>query len=229
MPKKETYGAQPPIEILRQYLDHKGWYNRRELVFMKLEELIFLTAMGPPGGGRSSITARMTRHFNLIAYTELDKEVIRQIFDCIVKFMLKRFEDKVKDLIGDLIEQTLQVYYTVRKDLLPTPSKSHYTFNLRDISKVFQGICSVSYKQCNSPILVVRCWYHENMRVFHDRLVDEEDREYLKNLLISKIQHFNGLTQDEVIDPSIERIIFADFMQGREQDPRHYIQVDDMY
>ncbi len=46
----------------------------------------------------------MTRHFNLIAYTELDKEVIRTIFDCIVKFMLKRFDDKVKDLIPDLIE-----------------------------------------------------------------------------------------------------------------------------
>ncbi len=76
---------------------------------------------------------------------------------------------------------------------------------------------------------MVRCWYHENMRVFHDRLVDEEDREYLKNLLISKIQHFNGLTQEEVIDPQIERIIFSDFMQGREQDPRQYIQIDDMY
>lgn len=37
---------------------------------------------------------------------------------------------------------TLDVYESVQKQLLPTPNKSHYTFNLRDVSKVFQVSCN---------------------------------------------------------------------------------------
>lgn len=72
MPKKEKYFAQPAIEILRQYLDHQGWYDRKALSFMKLEDIILFCAMGPPGGGRTFITPRITRHFNIIGYTELE-------------------------------------------------------------------------------------------------------------------------------------------------------------
>ena len=35
---------------------------------------------------------------------------------------------------------TISVFHTISAELLPTPAKSHYTFNLRDLSKVFQGI-----------------------------------------------------------------------------------------
>lgn len=39
-----------------------------------------------------------------------------------------------------LVNATIKVYSTITSGLLPTPAKSHYTFNLRDLSKVFQGV-----------------------------------------------------------------------------------------
>jgi dynein heavy chain len=41
-------------------LDNGGWYDYKdkEKHFKNLKDLIFISAMGPPGGGRTFITAR---------------------------------------------------------------------------------------------------------------------------------------------------------------------------
>jgi len=190
MPKKEEYGAQPPIELIRQYLDHKGWYNRKDLQWIKLERLIVLAAMGPPGGGRTFITGRLVRHFNVIAYTDLDQETISLIFTQLMGNFYRRFTEPVRNAEPQIIQSVLRVYDKVREELLPTPSKSHYTFNLRDIWRVFQGMCSASAKQVLEVKDLLRLWYHENMRVFHDRLTTDEDRSYLVTMLISFFKDF---------------------------------------
>lgn len=65
---------------------------------MKLEDVIILAAMGPPGGGRTFITNRIIRHFNIISYTELSDSTIEHIFITLVDNFFKRYNDPVKDL-----------------------------------------------------------------------------------------------------------------------------------
>lgn len=42
-------------------------------------------------------------------------------------------------LSSGIVDATIEVFNTITRELLPTPQKSHYTFNLRDMAKVFQG------------------------------------------------------------------------------------------
>lgn len=36
MPNKEKYGAQPPLELVRQWFGYGGWYDRKSLEFNKI-------------------------------------------------------------------------------------------------------------------------------------------------------------------------------------------------
>ena len=47
------------------------------------------------------------------------------------------FSDVVRKMYDYPVFGTIEMYRKISKELLPIPSKFHYTFNLRDISKVF--------------------------------------------------------------------------------------------
>lgn len=142
MPALEKYGAQPPIELLRQWMDHKGWYDNKEKekTFKELIDLIFVTAMGPPGGGKNPITPRYLRHFNIIAINNFEESVLQRIFSKLMDWHLKRNNfsstSEVYRTLQGVVNGSVDVFLYVCQELRPTPAKSHYLFNLRDLSRV---------------------------------------------------------------------------------------------
>jgi len=228
MPKKETYGAQPPLELIRQWFDHKGWYElkSKEKAWTKLEDVIFVAAMGPPGGGREKITMRIQRHFNLITYTELGADSISTMFQTILKHFLHTFEANVQNQINDLVESTLNVYNEVGAKLRPRPSTSHYLFNLRDISGVIQGVCGAYVKECVDKLDLVRLWYHENIRIFGDRLVSNEDRATLDGIICEQVTSKFKLSRENVFIS--ERLSYGDWMDGNIEESRPYKLIADL-
>ena len=194
---QESYGAQPPVELLRQFLDFKGFYDRDKLFWKDITDTMLFTGAAPPGGGRSVVTPRFTRHYNVFCVPPASEAVMKVIFESIFSGFMKPFDKDVQRLVGayrgvpcgafdvpsrrwrprgriagarrhrrdathksgprratatrragGIVAATIEVYNSISAELLPTPAKFHYTFNLRDISKVFQGMLMISPVKC---------------------------------------------------------------------------------
>lgn len=116
------------------------------------------------------MTMRFLRHFNFLSFTEMADDSLFLIFNTILNATLKvAFNGEVQSCGKEIVNGTIDVYNTIRQELLPTPAKSHYTFNLRDLSKVVQGVLRADPGNCKEKGVIIALWVHEAMRVFQVR------------------------------------------------------------
>jgi dynein heavy chain len=230
MPAREEYGAQPPVELLRQFQDFRGLYDRDKWFWKDIVDVTLICACAPPGGGRNEVTPRFFRHFNMLCVPAASDDVLKTIFQSILEgFFAQEFAKDIMGMAPGVVKATVQIYRRIAADLLPTPAKSHYTFNLRDLSKTFQGVLMVKPPSCPDRATMTRLWAHECMRVFHDRLIDEADQRYFKEMLVELVGSNLGQAwdYDEVFVDS--HIMFGEYLQmGCDRADKVYDEVKDL-
>ena len=191
MPEPNEWGAHPPIELLRQYLDQGGWYDRPAFFWKHISNTNMIVAGGPPFGGRSLLTDRFTRHFTLICFPQPNKQVLGYIFENILKgfFTVNIFSEVVKKYTIETVTSTIELYEFMLTNMKPIPSKFHYIFNLRDISRIFQGILMIESRYFTTPESYIKLWLHEVERVFCDRLTNQQDLKEVRDMICSLLRN----------------------------------------
>lgn len=218
MPKKSVFGFIPPHELLKLWMDHGLWYDRGKQEIKYIKDIQLVASMGPPGGGRNHMSNRVLACFSEIFVSTPSEGQMKRIFGSMLTSKLSDFEDALKPLADELTTASITLYSEISEQLLPTPSKSHYLFNMRDLAKIIQGVMQATRAYYDSREQILQLWGHECFRVLGDRMWDFADKDWLKNNLDEKFDKTFGSSWKSLYENSVMPC-FVSFMRQIDNPP----------
>lgn len=102
-----------------------------------------------------------------------------------------------------LTQATIDVWLEVKKSLLPTPSRFHYIFNLRDLSRVFQGVLNCPLEAVNTCERFLGLWKHECTRVLADKLCRKIDKDLVERAINDACTKHFGVTLQKSVSETL--------------------------
>jgi dynein heavy chain len=209
MPHVNAWGDQPTLELVRLLVEYRGVCfldKDKRGDFKSCEDLQYVAAMGKPGGGRNDIPNRLKGNFFVFNMVQPSQASIDDIYGQMLtgRFAPTTFDEPTIAVVGKLTTATIMLWNKMKAKMLPTPAKFHYVFNMRELSRVFQGVLLTPadtilhrgghmvkaglMKPVEAPSVVLGIWAHECERVFADKLTNHDDKDFYAQTM-KKVLH----------------------------------------
>ncbi|KAJ1068436.1 hypothetical protein K5549_005132 [Capra hircus] len=214
MPVINEWGDQITNEIVRQMMEMEGMYSLdKPGDFTTIVDVQLIAAMIHPGGGRNDIPQRLKRQFTVFNCTLPSNTSIDKIFGvigCGYFDACRRFKPEICEMILNLVSASRVLWQWTKVKMLPTPSKFHYIFNLRDLSRIWQGMLTIKADECASVHVLLSLFKHECNRVIADRFITPDDEQWFNTQLVRSVE--------ENVSPDVGSYIlpepyFVDFLR----------------
>ena len=227
LPSNDKYGTQKVITFLRQLTEQGGFWRTTDHTWIILEKIQFVGACNPPSDpGRVPLTHRFLRYSPLLLVDFPSVPSLHQIYGTFCRSLMKLVPN-LRSHAQALTEAMVEVYSSSQKRFTPD-MQSHYIYSPRELSRWIRALCE-AFKQQDGMTLedLVRVWAHEGLRLFQDRLVEVEERDWTDQLIDSvAMKHFSGLNKQVAL---VRPILYSNWLTkeyvsvGRE-DLREYVQ-----
>ena len=125
MPFVDKYDTQSPIELARQFVDYKGWFDKVKIVLKEILACQYVSCMNPTAGS-FNITPRMQRHFATFAVQMPSADIIRSIYRAMLEGHMATFDPEVSKLGPKIVDATIELHKQVSSNFLPSAVKFHY-------------------------------------------------------------------------------------------------------
>jgi hypothetical protein len=166
----EPFGAHPPLELLRFWLEYGGFYDEAKLSFNAAAETQWILSGSATGGVavRNALPDRLMRHVHLMCMPTPGPDLTSHIFRTLVSGYLScdhaalalhapaashgaaSFQADLRKSGDAAVAATMSLLSCVSQDVRPTPGRLQYALDsLRTVASVVDGICQVRYGPCS--------------------------------------------------------------------------------
>lgn len=204
LPATDKYGTQKVISFLRQLVEHGGYWRTSDKAWVKLERIQFVGACNPPTDpGRVPLSHRFLRHAPLIMVDYPGETSLKQIYGTFTRALLKvvpPLRAYSEPLTAAMVE-----FYLASQKRFTTDIQAHYVYSPRELTRWMRGIYEAIRPLDNLSVEgLVRIWAHEALRLFQDRLVNEDERKWTDiNIDSVALSHFPTINSNEALSRPI--------------------------
>ncbi|XP_061172861.1 cytoplasmic dynein 1 heavy chain 1-like isoform X1 [Saccostrea echinata] len=218
LPNMDRYNTQRVISFLRQMLEHGGFYRTSDHTWVKFERMQFVGACNPPTDpGRKPLSHRFLRHVPVVYVDYPGKISLTQIYGTFNRAML-RLVPSLKPYAEPLTNAMVE-FYLMSQEKFTQDMQPHYVYSPREMTRWVRGICEALRPLDNLDVDgLVRIWAHEALRLFQDRLIEDEERRWTdENVDAVAFKNFPNINSEAAL---ARPILFSNWLS------KDYVPVD---
>lgn len=218
LPAPDQYGTQRAISFLRQLVEHNGFWRTSDKTWITLDRIQFVGACNPPtDAGRTPLGRRFLRHAPLIMVDYPGEVSLQQIYGTFNTAVLKIIP-MLRGYSESLTKAMVQFYLESQARFTPK-IQPHYVYSPRELTRWVRGVYEAIKPLENLSVEgLVRIWAHEALRLFQDRLVEEDERQWTADSVRRiALEHFPTIDDQQALKAPI---LFSNWLS------RHYIPVE---
>ncbi|KAI9672025.1 MAG: Dynein heavy chain, cytoplasmic [Trizodia sp. TS-e1964] len=218
LPAPDKYGTQRAISFLRQLIEQNGFWRTSDKTWVTLDRIQFVGACNPPtDAGRTPLGARFLRHAPLIMVDYPGELSLNQIYGTFNNAVLKIIPS-LRGYSDSLTKAMVQFYLESQNQFTPA-IQPHYVYSPRELTRWARGLYeAIRPLETLSLEGLVRIWVHEALRLFQDRLVAEDERQWTEEASRRiALKHFPSIDIDKALGGPI---LFSNWLS------KNYVPVD---